>query len=131
MTTPKLAFAARPLLFALAAASLMLFTGGSATARSVYDGSWSVLIITNKGTCDRGYRYSIRIRDGRIHYAGEASVNLSGRVDRRGRVRVRVSAGSGHASGSGRLNRSYGTGVWRGSGSAGTCSGTWTAERRG
>jgi len=45
-------------------------------------------------------------------------------------VRVRVSAGSQGATGVGRLSRDYGEGSWRGIGSAGSCSGSWTAERR-
>jgi hypothetical protein len=41
-----------------------------------------------------------------------------------------VWAGSQSANGAGRLSRDYGGGNWRGSGSSGSCSGTWTAERR-
>ena len=50
-----------------------------APARTSYDGSWSVLIVTSKGDCDRAYRYGITISNGIISYGGGA-VNLSGRV---------------------------------------------------
>ena len=30
--------------------------------RAGYDGNWSVLILTNSGPCDRGYRYGLSIR---------------------------------------------------------------------
>jgi hypothetical protein len=98
--------------------------------RAAYDGNWSVLIVTNSGPCDRGYRYGLSIRGGRVFYQGSASVNVDGNVSNNGMVRVRVSAGSQGANGVGRLSRDYGSGSWRGDGSSGSCSGTWTAERR-
>ena len=101
-----------------------------AAARTPYDGNWSVLIVTNTGPCDRGYRYGLSIRDGSVIYEGSAPVNVAGRVARNGAVNVRVWAGSQGASGSGRLSRTSGGGQWRGTGSMGSCAGTWSAERR-
>ena len=101
-----------------------------ALARTNYDGNWSVLIVTNIGPCDRGYRYGLSIRNGRVFYEGSAAVNVDGRVARNGRVQVRVWAGSQSASGAGRLSSNYGSGTWRGAGSASSCAGSWTAERR-
>ena len=31
-----------------------------------YDGLWSVSIVTEKGDCDRGYRYPVRISNGTL-----------------------------------------------------------------
>jgi len=98
--------------------------------RTPYDGNWSVLIVTNSGPCDRGYRYGLAIRGGRVFYEGSLAVNVAGQVSGNGFVTVRVSAGSQGATGTGRLSRDYGSGSWRGLGSSGSCSGTWTAERR-
>lgn len=96
-----------------------------------YDGSWSVLIVTNSGPCDRGYRYGLAIRGGRVFYEGSLAVNVAGQVSGNGLVTVQVSAGSQGATGTGRLSSAgYGNGSWRGIGSSGSCSGTWTAERR-
>jgi len=106
-------------------------TSDRSMGRTNYDGNWSVLIVTNSGPCDRGYRYGLSIRGGRVFYQGSASVNVDGSVSGNGVVRVRVSAGSQGATGVGRLSRDYGEGSWRGLGSSGSCSGTWTAERRG
>ena len=61
---------------------------------------------------------------------GSLAVNVNGQVTGNGFVKVRVSAGSQGATGVGRLSRDYGEGSWQGDGSAGSCSGTWTAERR-
>src|SRR5262249_47840729 len=97
---------------------------------SNYDGSWSVLIVTDNGSCDRAYRYGISIRNGAVQYEGSAPVNVAGQVGANGAVRVRVWSGSQNANGNGRLSRSGGGGTWAGSGTSGSCSGTWTAERR-
>jgi hypothetical protein len=101
-----------------------------AAARTNYDGNWSVLIVTDSGPCDRGYRYGLSIRDGRVFYEGSAGVNVDGRVAPNGRVQVRVWSGSQSASGAGRLSSTYGSGTWRGAGSSSSCAGSWTAERR-
>jgi hypothetical protein len=97
-----------------------------AQAKTNYDGNWSVVIITEKGSCDRSYRYPVRISEGNVGYAGEASFNVSGRVAPNGKVTVSVSRGDKRASGSGQLFADSGTGSWSG----GECSGTWEAERR-
>jgi len=97
----------------------------------VFDGQWSVLIVTNNGPCDRAFRYGLAIQNGDVIYQGSASVNVAGRVARNGVVEVRVWSGRQGAAGSGRLSRTDGSGTWQGTGSMGSCSGVWTAERRG
>lgn len=118
------------LLSSLVVSGIVLDISGGVQAATTFDGNWSVLIVTDRGQCDKAYRYGLAIRDGRVLYEGDASVNVDGQVNRNGAVRVRVSAGSQTADGSGRLASDQGTGVWRGTGSSGTCSGTWSAERR-
>jgi hypothetical protein len=96
-----------------------------------FDGLWSVLIITEKGTCDRGYRYAVRIQRGVVGHADPASSSFTirGRVSAGGQIRVSVIRGDKRADGSGRMGRSSGSGTWRSA--KGECSGVWTAERRG
>ena len=93
-----------------------------------FDGTWSVLIVTEKGTCDRAYRYPVRISNGAVGYAGEASLNVSGSVGPNGSVTVMVSKGNQSARGSGQLSATDGSGRWVAG--SGECSGSWTAERR-
>lgn len=102
----------------------------AAPARTVYDGSWSVLIVTQRGNCDRAYRYGVEIVNGRVIYGGGV-VTFTGNVSSGGQVRVAVSSGSGRANGSGRLNRNAGRGSWSGVSGSDRCSGYWEAERRG
>ena len=92
-----------------------------------YDGVWSVVIVTEKGTCDRAYRYPIRIRNGAMLAEGSSPATINGKVGSNGQVTVTVSAGNKSATGSGRLSGTAGSGSWTG----GECSGTWEAERRG
>jgi hypothetical protein len=101
-----------------------------AQAVAAFNGLWSVLIITNRGPCDRAYRYPVRISNGHVTYAGQADFRAGGRVAPNGAVSVSVSRGSQSASGSGRLVAGSGSGTWSGFGES-SCSGTWTAEKRG
>jgi hypothetical protein len=115
----------RGALFALVAASAIIATTSSYAVPG-YDGLWSVSIITEKGTCDRGYRYPVRISNGQLANAGDVAVNIAGKVMPTGAVTVMVSAAGKNANGTGRLSGNLGEGSWSG----GDCSGTWTAERR-
>ncbi len=117
---------------ALAAAAILAATAvpasAPATARSNFDGKWSVLIVTQKGTCDRAYRYPVKIDNGSVGYAGDSSFTVSGKVGENGAVTVKVARGSQSANGQGRLSSTDGSGMWIAG--SGECSGTWTAERR-
>jgi hypothetical protein len=112
-------------LFALVAASTMFATSGTYSAPA-YDGLWSVSIVTEKGDCDRGYRYPVRITNGQLANAGSVKVDIVGKVQPTGAITVMVSAAGKSANGTGRLSGDLGEGRWTG----GECSGTWTAERR-
>ena len=114
----------RGALFALVAASATVATSSYAVPN--YDGLWSVSIVTEKGSCDRGYRYPIRITGGVLANAGSVNVNIVGKVQPSGAITVMVSAAGKTANGNGRLSGDLGEGSWSG----GDCSGTWTAERR-
>lgn len=107
------------------ASVIMASTASFAVPR--YDGLWSVSIVTEKGDCDRGYRYPIRISNGLLANAGNGAFTITGKVGGTGAITVTVSGGGRSAIGSGRLAGNMGTGSWTG----GSCSGTWTAERRG
>jgi hypothetical protein len=118
------------LFIAFAVISGVMLSAGTAAARTPYDGNWSVSIWTDRGSCDRGYRYEVRVDNGKVSYRGEGSFNVSGRVDSGGRVNVTISHGERRASGAGRLSRNSGRGSWKGKSAMSECSGTWEAERR-
>jgi hypothetical protein len=116
---------------ALAIAGTMVASAIIASSASFalprYDGLWSVSIVTEKGDCDRGYRYPIRISNGLLANAGDSVFTITGKVGGTGAITVTVSGGGRSATGSGRLAGNAGMGSWMG----GSCSGSWTAERRG
>jgi len=91
-----------------------------------FGGAWSVAIISRDCACEPQYRFGVRIINGNVVYEGETT----GRVLPNGSVQVAIAQGDQRANGQGRLSRDYGSGVWRGAGSAGACAGTWVAERR-
>jgi hypothetical protein len=109
---------------------LAIAGGPQAALAAPQDGNWSVLIITEQGTCDRGYRYSVNVANGQVSYQGDAAVSLTGTVAPNGLVKVSIKGGDKDASGTGRLSASAGAGTWHGSGSGGGCTGSWEAERR-
>jgi len=116
---------------ALLVATMATFgPAGVASAGSPFDGRWSVVIETERGNCDRAYRYGLLIQNGNVSYAGDSAFEVRGRVVNTGAVHVRVSRGATYADGHGRLGRDNGSGVWHGVGD-GVCSGHWIAERRG
>jgi hypothetical protein len=103
----------------------------TALARDAFDGSWSVVINTQSGPCDPQYRFGVQIINGNIVYDGGGAANAQGQVAPNGSVWVSVSSGGQAASGQGRLSGDFGTGTWRGQGSAASCAGSWQAVRRG
>ena len=103
------------------------FTATQSFALPTYDGLWSVSVVTEKGDCDRGYRYPIRISNGQLTNAGDAGFTITGKVAQTGAITVTVSAAGKSAIGNGHLAGAMGGGSWTG----GACSGSWTAERRG
>ena len=124
-TRPASALAA---LAILAMSSVPAAPAPISAGKASYDGTWSVLIVTQQGKCDRAYRYPVRISNGSVGYAGDAAFNVSGTVGDNGTVTVTVSRGSQSARGQGRLSPTDGSGMW--TAGSGECSGTWTAERR-
>lgn len=124
----------RPYLRTGLCASALLLAGltvaDTAFARTPYDGAWSVVVMTRGGACQSGMRYGVQIVNGQV-VGGEGGASVQGQVAPSGAVSVAVQGGGQWARGSGRLSMSRGGGVWRGQGSAGTCQGTWVAQRVG
>lgn len=114
----------------VAVTALVSFPGTAALASKAYDGQWSVLIVTESGTCDRAYRYPVKIANGKVGHADpSSSFNIAGSVTGSGAVKVSVSRGQQRADGTGRLSGAAGSGKW--TSATGECSGQWTAEKRG
>src|SRR2546430_16932871 len=90
-----------PAVAILAATAIPAAPAPISAGKQSLDGTWSVLIVTEQGKCDRAYRYPVRISNGSVGYAGEASFNVSGSVGANGTVVVTVSKGGPSATGTG------------------------------
>ena len=99
----------------------------AAEARTSYDGPWNLVFTTQRGSCDSTYSFSVNINDGVVSHPN--LVKFRGLVGKSGAVRASVTVQDKYASGSGRLTRDDGHGIWTGQAGGGRCSGYWTAQR--
>lgn len=94
-----------------------------AAAASLYDGLWTVTIVTKSGSCEPSARYPLTVTDGNVSAPG---AEVSGKVGREGNVRVSIGA----AYANGQLSGNTGSGRWNGASGGVPCSGRWEASRQ-
>src|SRR5215467_6582701 len=99
----------------------------AAQARSAYDGSWDLVFVTQRGTCDASYNFTVNVSDGIVSHPN--LVKFRGHVARSGAVSASVTVHDKYASGSGKLAGTTGRGRWSGRAGYSLCSGYWTAQR--
>ncbi|OAE99715.1 hypothetical protein AYJ54_32895 [Bradyrhizobium centrolobii] len=109
-----------------AAACLVVLSSG-AQARSIYDGAWDLVFVTQRGACDPTYNFSVNISNGIVTHPN--LVRFRGYVARSGAVRASVTVQDKFASGTGRLSGNTGQGRWSGYSGTARCAGYWTARR--
>jgi hypothetical protein len=98
-----------------------------AHARSAYDGSWDLVFVTQRGSCDPSYNFTVNISDGIVTHPN--LVKFKGYVAKSGSVHASVTVHEKFASRTGRLFGTSGRGTWSGREGSGRCSGYWTAQR--
>ena len=109
------------------AAACLATTASAVHARSAYDGSWDLVFVTQTGTCDPAYNFTVNISDGVVTHPN--LVKFKGYVAKSGSVRASVTVHDKFASGTGRLSGASGGGRWSGRAAGTRCSGYWTAQR--
>jgi len=114
-------------LICVSVASSLVGPASVAEARSLYDGSWDLLFVTQRGTCDPNYNFTVNINDGIVTHPN--LVRFKGYVAPTGAVRASVTVQDKYASGTGKLSNNTGRGTWRGFSGTTRCSGYWTAQR--
>ena len=112
------------------AASLIGIDGAMAAGGKPagFNGTWSVQLVTDEGSCDRIYSYAVAVENGRVRPVGDASTTVTGQVGANGAVNLDIRRGIARADASGRLQANSGSGTWQVSMVG--CSGRWTAQRR-
>ena len=104
-----------------------LILAPAAEARTSYDGPWNLVFVTQRGSCDATYAFSVNVTDGNVTHPN--LVKFSGHVAKSGAVRASVTVVDKYAAGSGKLSGDSGRGFWSGHAAGGRCSGYWTAQR--
>jgi hypothetical protein len=115
-----------PSLWMIAAAGFIA-TASVAHARSAYDGSWDLVFVTQRGSCDPSYNFTVDITDGIVTHLN--LVRFKGHVVKSGSVRASVTVQDKFAFGTGRLFGTSGRGKWSGRQGTARCTGYWTAQR--
>jgi hypothetical protein len=93
-----------------------------AIARSDYDGTWNVTVVTRTGSCQPTTHYPLVVADGKVSGAAD----LSGSVGVGGAVRASLKG----AFANGQLSGNAGSGRWNGASAGAPCSGRWTATKQ-
>lgn len=109
------------------AAICLMAPASVADARSAYDGSWDLVFVTQRGSCDPNYNFTVNVADGIVTHPN--LVKFKGYVAKSGSVHASVTVHDKSASGTGRLFGTTGRGSWSGYAGSARCSGYWTAQR--
>jgi hypothetical protein len=104
-----------------------LLWSSPASARTPFDGAWTVTMNTVRGDCAASFYFGVQVYNGRLSASG-GGFNLTGRVSPKGMVSATVGSGNQYSRAYGRLGRRSGAGTWV-SPSRG-CAGRWAATRR-
>ena len=112
--------------FAASALGLAFVGSAAAEPQKNFNGTWTVRLVTEAGSCDASYSTTVAITDGQVRaLSGGASV--SGGIGRDGSVALGIQRSIARGDASGRLAEKSGSGTWR-VGMLG-CTGRWTAQR--
>lgn len=94
-----------------------------------HDGVYAVDVMTQQGSCDRNYRWTIAVSGGRVSSTGDALMQASGSIDHNGIVSLAFRRDNNIARASGRVKGSSGSGTW--TSPSMQCAGSWRAMRQG
>jgi hypothetical protein len=109
------------------AATCFIAPASVAHARSAYDGSWDLVFVTQSGSCDPTYNFTVNVSNGVVTHPN--LVRFKGYVAKSGSVRASVTVQDKFASGTGRFIGTSGRGKWSGRAGSARCTGYWTAQR--
>lgn len=99
------------------------------TSLSKFDGTYSVEITTQEGSCEKMYRGSVTITNGRITGTSDPEASASGLIEDDGTVSLSLRGHDQIAHVGGKVSGRHGRGTW--SSPTAECGGLWQAERQG
>jgi hypothetical protein len=106
---------------ALALIALAQLIVAPVSAKTPYDGTWDVAVVTHAGGCESSH-YRLTVQNGKVFGPGE----ISGHVTSDGYVRVSISGSFAN----GQLDGKSGSGRWNAASTGAPCSGNWKATRQ-
>ena len=115
-----------PALIAAVLSSVLLAAAPSA---ATFDGFWAVDVIVQKGSCQDGFSFPIRVSDGTIVYNGQVQIVVTGKIAPNGQVDAVFNRNNQALRASGRVNQDSGAGTW--SAPSRDCGGRWEARKQG
>ncbi|WP_454915858.1 hypothetical protein [Xanthobacter sediminis] len=98
-----------------------------AAAASRHDGIWSVTTFAEDGRCDKNFDFKLKVKDGKVTYAGFWPVTATGGVSRLGIVRMTLVRGTRRVIATGLVEGDAASGDW--TSPKPKCSGSWFAKR--
>jgi hypothetical protein len=104
-----------------------LASAHATTSSAAFNGSWNLAFVTQSGTCDPTYNFTVNVSNGLVTHPN--LVRFRGSVRSSGSVRASVAVQDRYASGTGRLFGSSGKGTWSGRSGNARCVGYWTAQK--
>ena len=107
----------------VACLTLFAATIGVANAETDFDGTWSVQIVSEDGTCP-ARTVAIQVQESRVHYAGFGAT-AEGAINDDGALRASFRHRNNIVKAKGALKGELGYGSW----SSERCGGSWTARR--
>jgi DUF4097 and DUF4098 domain-containing protein YvlB len=113
----------------LIVSAALALTNGTVAAQQQFSGNWSVGATSERGTCNKAYRYPVVIENGTVRSGGPSNINVSGRVHPDGSIQSSVERALARTNVTGRLADRSGAGTWTTSGSV-NCSGRWRAIKQ-
>lgn len=112
-----------PLLCAAFAAA----AAAPAAAASRFDGMWSIRTSAEAGRCGTNYDFKVKVKDGKVTYAGFWPVKATGGISKLGVVRMTLAHGKDKVHAKGLVQGDEASGDW--SSPHPSCTGAWTARR--
>ncbi|MFG1478554.1 hypothetical protein V5F53_07775 [Xanthobacter sp. V4C-4] len=107
------------------AASVALAAPAAAASR--HDGTWSITTSAEDGACATNFDFKLKVRDGKVTYAGFWPVKATGGISRLGVVRMTLAHGRQRVLATGRVEGDAASGDW--TSPQPKCSGSWFAKR--
>lgn len=99
----------------------------SAKAASDFDGVWKVTTSAETGKCSNNYDLSVRVKDGKLSYAGMWPVKATGGINEGGLVRMDIAHGGTKVAATGLVRGGSASGDW--SSKTDGCTGSWVARK--